>query len=79
MRLLCYCTSARDPTVDAHVCREVAGLDRRRLKLFHKVGLLDKIERTSGEVTPNLDESTKNLHPKNRLTWVTTSRGLRGA
>ncbi len=43
IRLLCYCASSRDPSVDRVAVREVVGLDLRRISTFHRLGLLDEI------------------------------------
>ncbi len=43
MRLLCYCGSSRDPTVDSVALREISGLDRRRVRTYLDLGLLDEI------------------------------------
>lgn len=43
LRLLCYCTSVQDPTVDRHVLREISGVFPRDILRFNSLFLLDKV------------------------------------
>jgi hypothetical protein len=43
VRLLCYCASVQDPTVDRITKREVSGLQKSRIQRFFELRLLDSV------------------------------------
>jgi len=43
IRLLCHCARSHDPTVDSAAIRETSGLDKRNLRVFCALGLVDQV------------------------------------
>src|SRR4051812_8126811 len=43
LRVLCYCGSSKDPTVDETTRRQIIGLTPKRVARFSELGLLDEV------------------------------------